>query len=142
VRRAAPADRIALVRMARDFLAASGLGLPFDPAWVERSAYAHIAGGDRVALVLEAGGRARGMLAGAVAQSPLAPVTVAEEIAWWIDPEARSLAAARAMLAAFEAWARDRGAAVIGLATLDGRAGPLYRRAGYAPAEARWMKAL
>jgi len=142
VREAAPADRVAMIRMGRAFLEVSGAPLPFDAAYAERAALRFIEHGDALALILEADGRARGMLAATLSAHVLAPTWIVEEAVWWIDPGARSLAAARAMLGALEAWARDRGAALIGMSALDDRPEALYRRAGYQPAERRWMKAV
>lgn len=131
-----------MVRMGRDFLRASGLPLPFDAAWADASLVGHMAQPDRLALVLELAGRARGMLCAAQVQSPLAPVRVASELVFWIDPDARGRWAL-AMIRAYEAWAREQGCAVASLATVGNRgADALYRRCGFAPAERHFSKGL
>ena len=76
IRRAVADDRPDMVRMGRDFVRHSGLSLPFDAAWADRSLAGHMEHSDRLALVLELRGAVRGMLCAAQVQSPLAPVRV------------------------------------------------------------------
>ena len=130
IRLATMQDRFAMVRMGKAFLAASGLPLPSDPAHMEATAKAHIAGGDRAAWVLEADGGVHGMLLAIVGPSPLAPVRVADEVCWWIDPPWRGQGAA--MLDVYEAWAVEQGATVAAMHAPDDRVARLYARRGYA----------
>jgi GNAT superfamily N-acetyltransferase len=142
IRHAVEADRPDMVRMGRDFVRASGLPLPFDAAWADHSLAGHMAQPDRLAMVLELNGAPRGMLCAAQVQSPLAPVRVASELVFWIDPPARGRWALQ-MIRAYEAWAKEQGCALVSLATVGAKgADALYRRCGFAPAERHFMKVL
>ncbi len=139
IRPAELSDRFAMVRMTRDFFEASGLVLPFDAAWVEASIKAWISDEEKLALVLDLEG-VRGMLCAAHVMSPLAPVRVSTEQAFWIDPCARGRWAL-AMLRTYEEWAKAQGCAVAGLASMGGRgADVIYRRRGFVPSETYYMK--
>ncbi len=97
----------------------------------------------RLALVLDVAGAAQGVFMAALSDHPFAPVRMATEVVWWIEPEHRGKAA-NDMLAAYEAWAKDNGAGFVGMAALEAapRAGVIYRRRGYVPAETHFIKAL
>lgn len=72
-------------------------------------------------------------------------VTIAQEIAWWIEPEFRGGMLAARLLYAAEAACRERGAHVIRMATLPDsppQAAALYQRMGYAPSENYFIKGL
>lgn len=142
IRHATPADRAAIVRMARDFHAASDSPLMFDAAYAASVAGAYIADDDKLCLVLDHDGPA-GVLAAHVYQHPLAPVLAAGELMWWIDPKHRGLCAMR-MLGAYEEWARAKGCVLIGMATPPGddKAASIYRRKGYAPAGQHFFKTI
>lgn len=142
VRDANVQDRFALVRMGRAFFEAGGLPGQYDPAYAEAVILKAIAAMDRCALVLDIEGERRGALLAVAGPHGLLPMTAATELVWWIDPQARSPRAARAMLEAYEAWAARMDAEIVGLAALDARVAALYRRRGYRPAETHWMKAL
>jgi hypothetical protein len=142
VREAKSADRAAIVRMARAFHEASGLPLPFDPVYAAMVTQAYIADSNKLCLVLDEGGPA-GVLAASVYRHPLAPVLAADELIWWIEPEHRGRAALE-MLSTYEAWARSKGCAVIGMATPPGdeRAAVIYRRRGFAAAGSHFIKSI
>ena len=71
---------------------------------------------------------------------------VAQEMFWWVDPEARGLGAGRELLTTIEAWAKDRGAdalTMIALDDVDGeRVAQMYKAAGYKPLERNFLKVL
>lgn len=142
VRPAGAADVLALMRMGRAFLAASGLPLPWDETWTAMQIDAIRTAPDGLALVL--GEPAVGFLIARAGNHVFAPVKIAQELAWWIDPPFRSAEAARALLDTYEAWARGQGCALVGLgmfAGADERLPSLYRRRGYAPIEAHYIRA-
>lgn len=139
IREARIADRIGMVRLGRAFHEASGVDLPWDAAWAERTARLAIEAEDRLALVLETDGALHGVLAARIGPHPLWPVTVACEDLWWIDPQHRGRWW-RPMLAAYEAWSEARGCALIGMAARDDRTGRLYERCGYRRAETHFAK--
>lgn len=82
----------------------------------------------------EAGAAIR-VLAGYLTTLYFAPVPVALDACFYVRPDRRGLPAAKHLLAMFEAWARERGAAYVLLGVTSGvaddRAIRLYQRLGY-----------
>jgi GNAT superfamily N-acetyltransferase len=141
IRAATPGDIAAMGRMARDFARAAAV-LPFDAAYADASLRGHIGQPDRLSLVLELGAQVRGMLCAGATQSPLAPVRIAQELVFWIDPPARGRWAS-GLIRAYEAWARVRGCQIVSLVTLPAQpADVLYRRCGFSAVEHIFAKAL
>ena len=67
----------------------------------------------------------------------------AEELAWWVAPEARGGSAAGRLLRAAEKWARDQGLRVIKMgAPVGSPVGAHYVRLGYSPLEVTYTKRL
>lgn len=142
IRPARPDERFAVVALARDFHAASGIPFAFDAAHASRSAQAHIEAPDALCLVLEAGGALRGALAASWAISPLSPVRIAQELIFWVDPAYRGRAPRR-MVAAYEEWARSQGCVAAGLSGLnDPRVSRFFGAAGFELTENKFMKIL
>jgi RimJ/RimL family protein N-acetyltransferase len=140
VRQARAAERFAVLALARDFHAASGIPLAFDPAHAARTVADHIEDPRKLALVLVVDGVLRGVLAASVALSPLSPVLVAQEVIWWIAPAHRGCSAVR-MLRAYETWAGAQGCAGLGVSGLnDPRVARLYGRAGFDLIENKFLK--
>lgn len=142
IRAADHSDIPALARMARDFIKASGTGLPFDADYVDGALRQHLATPARLTLVLDVDGP-RGMLCAAAQRSPLAPVAIAEELVFWIDPAHRGRAAL-AMLKAYSAWAKEMGcerATMVGLASMKS-VDRFYRLAGFEPLENTYARSL
>lgn len=141
VRRATAADRLVMVRLLRGAHAAADLPFPFSAPHAAALVDRHIAEPNLLALV--AGAPAEGILLASCQDHPFADVHFATETVWWIAQDARGLFAID-MLAAYEAWARDRGCAFAGMAALATfpRAGTIYRRRGYREAETHFLKPL
>lgn len=123
-----------MVRMAGDFIAALPTGLQFDANYLAGSFRAHVAGNGALTLLLDVDGAAVGMLMARAVRSPWVPITIAEELVFWIDPKHRGRAAFR-MLARFDQWARDMECKVCVMTAFDDpRMARIYRRFGFAPA--------
>lgn len=139
---ATEADALAVAALGKAFAAEAATGFAFSAPYAAEQA-ARCAEGPGSAVVLwEAEGRPVGALALAVGPHPLFPIRWAQELLWWVEPAHRGHAA-RPMLRAAEAWARDEGAAVLALSSLDDRAGLLMGRLGYeASPERRWLRRL
>ncbi len=142
-RRADAGDRGRLLVMARAFHVASGLPLPFSGPAISILIDACMTAPNRLMLVMDVDGVARGFLAAEAGPHPFAGVTIATELAWWVEPAYRG-AAALGMLGAYEEWARGAGCAAIHLAGLGGdpAVSTVYRRRGYRPAETHFLKIL
>jgi len=142
VRLACPKERFAVLSLARDFHAASGIPFNFDPAHASRAAQEYIEDPDRLCLVLEVNGALRGVLAASWAVSPLAPVKIAQELIFWVDPAHRGRSARR-MLADYEKWAVAQGCAAAGLAGLnDPLVARFFGAAGFGLIENKFLKIL
>lgn len=142
VRPARADERFAVLGLCARFHAASGIPFAFNPAHASRSAQAFIEGIDRLCLVLEVGGALRGVLAASTSISPLAPVRIAQEVVFWVDPDHRGRSPLR-MIAAYEDWARAQGCVAVGLACLDDlRVSRLFEISGFARAENSFLKML
>lgn len=137
VRPATIDDRFEIIRLGRQFLLASGLPIPFSAAYAEATVRRAIEDSERLALVLDRGG-VKGVLIAAAGIHDFAPIKVASELMWWIDPTCRG--GGCVMLDAYERWASDRGCDLIGLAARDDRPAALYARRGYRPVESHFVK--
>lgn len=130
IRMASAQDLPDLVRMAGAFIEASDVGLPFDMDYLRSSFAAQITAPDRLVLVLDVNGP-RGVLCAAVSRSVWAPVPIASELLFWIDPDYRGKWALP-MLRTYVAWARGIGCTRAGMVALaDNPMAALYRRAGF-----------
>lgn len=72
-------------------------------------------------------------------------VTMATELAWWIEPEHRGSTLALRMMEAIHAAARERGASVVRMATMANsppQAAAMYERLGYVHSDSHYMKVL
>lgn len=139
-RHATLADRFAVIRLLRDSHAAAGYGFAFHAARAEALFKAHRADPAACCFVIDE--PASGVLMARSADHPFGVGLVAQETVWFIDPSARGRSALL-MLDAYEAWARERGCAVIGMASLaTNDVARLYERRGYRPAETHFLKAL
>lgn len=142
IRHAIPADKLRVVRLLKNAHAAAGLPFAFSAphaaALFDAQAAPH-----RARIILDVDGIAQGVLMAAATDHPFAPIKVATEVVWWIEPAHRGTAASD-MLAEYEAWAITQGCAFCGMAALEAapRAGVIYRRRGYSPAEHHFIKAL
>ncbi len=143
IRNAVASDKAAVLRMARSFHSAAELPFAFSAATTSMLFDACLQDEDRLCLIYERDGAAVGMLAAYAACHMLAPVKIANEIVWWVEPQHRGRSAV-AMLQAYERWARQRGCALIHMVGLgaDPVTAKLYERQGYLAAERHFMKPL
>lgn len=141
IRTATLNDRFHMLRMAKAFVQAADMSLPFDAVYAERSAKLWIEDDARLALVLDLDGVC-GMLCASSVESPLAPLKIGIEQVFWIDPTYRGRWAVR-LIAAYEAWAVAQGCDRASLATIQAKgADRLYARLGYERAETHFVKEL
>lgn len=106
----------------------------FDAEAVRAAVTGLIDGEDRVILIHE-----HGMLGGLIGPVWTSPhVRMAQEAFWWADK------GGKALLDAFEEWARQSGAKYVTMLSLPDekaeRMRQLYARAGYAPSESAFLK--
>lgn len=89
--------------------------------------------------VAEDGPGVVGMLCGCLSDHPMMDSLIASELAWWVDPEYRGSAGAR-LIAAFEGWAREKGADVVHVVAPNQRVAAHYRKRGYVEMETSFMR--
>ena len=141
IRKALAKDIPEMMRMAR----AAHDALPFPLEFSEDMTRQVIAGAlvsDGVlALVLDLEG-VQGAIVGALTSYPFGPQVWAREVFFWVDPEVRA-GCAKPLIEAFEAWAREQKAVVIGMScTADGRTQKLFERLGFVAMETNMIKAV
>jgi hypothetical protein len=143
IRNAIASDKARVMCMAKSFHEASGIPIPFSAAAASVLFDAALTNADRLCLVYERDGAARGVLAAIAAPHHLAPVKVASEIIWWIEPAWRGRCAMK-MLASYEGWAAERDCRFVSIVGLgaDPAVSKLYARRGYQAVERHFMMPL
>lgn len=123
------------VQLLLDFHAATELPFPATVQWADR--LYQQARTDPNWLCVE---RPGGVLIGMVGPSLLGPFKVAQEVAWWVDPNHRGNS--MGMLREYEEWATLRGVFAIEVKSLAKFPDTerLYERAGYSRLETSWVK--
>ena len=140
IRQATMADKFRVLLLAKNFHEASGLPIPFNPAYASILFDQFIDDPERLCLVLDRNG-VQGVLAAQSGILPIAPVKAATEVIWWIEPDYRGRDAIH-MLVAYEAWATDQGCSFVNMVGLgsDPLTAKFYERRGYIAAERHFMK--
>jgi len=144
IRAATIADAPRLIEMAKAFLLQTRYGdtLRTNPDALEAL----------VGQVLELGyiavadvdGRLEGMLAVVELTNPISGDPYADELVWWVEPDARSRSIGPKLLYSAERWAHGRGLPLIKMVAPVGAlaVAQFYRRRGYEPVETSYMKRL
>lgn len=143
-RRATEADVDDIVAMGLDFATSIDAGIPPNETHMEATAKQMIAAENSCLLVC-GDGVADAMLGGIIYPSFMNNHYIqAQELFWWVDPNARTGNYARALMEGFEQWAREMGAhsvTMIAVEPLRTKAvAALYRRQGFRPLEQGYIK--
>ncbi|MCP8894305.1 GNAT family N-acetyltransferase [Shinella daejeonensis] len=139
VRPAESIDRSACIDLLHESHEAAGFTWPFLPDRAGLLFDLHCTSPLACCLVLAAD-TVGGLLLASVFDHPFGAGFWAKETVWYVTPSARGRGAIR-MLDAYEDWAKNRGCAVIGMASLaTNDVSSLYARRGYAPAETHFIK--
>lgn len=133
-------DRFQMVHLGRQYHGVAGFGFPFNAVWAEDCAKSYIAAPDRCAFVAVPGPFARGMILGMAARHEFFGQVIAAETLWWVDPAARNAGAGVRLLEAFEAWAREFGAAACAVAVQRVGQAQILERRGYMRTETHLLK--
>lgn len=83
-----------------------------------------------------------GMIGASKVPFPFGPISVATEIAWWVDPEHRNKKVGKELKDAIEFWAQKVGCTIMTMITLDEKLGAYYEKDGYTLAERAYIKEL
>lgn len=71
--------------------------------------------------------------------------SMATELFWWVEPQARGAGEGAALLKSFESWARASGASrvvMVSMASLSETVGKMYEAHGYTSFESSYLKEL
>lgn len=139
IREATIQDRFALVMMGRRFAEEAPGPWKFDAAAAERTVKEYVADPTKLALVATVDGAPVGMLLAHMGVHPFTGSAFADELVLWVDPAHRGRLGIK-LMTAYEDWAWNMGAVMVGLADYTGRAGPFYARRGYAPIETHYAR--
>ena len=130
IREATPDDVIRIVDMVEALRLAVGGPVAVDRPWTARTVAALLKSPDGAVWV--SGG---GFLAASIQRSIISPVPMAVEHGWWASD-----GSGLRLLRIYEAWAKDKGAALITLST--GPNGPDLTRLGYRKTETAWVRSI
>ena len=98
--------------------------------------------GAGVVFVVEQDGALVGMMALTTYTHPMNGDTIATEIVWWIQPEARGGRSALQLFKAGEAWAREQGATTFQMIAPSDQVGAFYERLGFTKIEVHYQRSL
>lgn len=151
IRHATIADMAGILRLAAAAHEGAGLSkpggvagfwFPFDAEIAMHQIQSHIASPSSLCLVYVAGDRLEGVLASVATNYPKAPIRMAAEVLFWIEPKHRGRAGPR-MLRAFETWAKSQRCQFSHMASKrDPRFEAWLHRRGYRPIETQLLKVL
>lgn len=132
------------VRLAGLFLASSPYGrfFAFKPEAVRELVRRVFA--DGIAFVAERDGAIVGMIGGFPYLEPFSNTPMLDELAWFVEPGARSSSVGPRLLAAWEAWARQQGIVALRMVAPRGAesVAAFYTRCGYEPIDIAFIKRL
>lgn len=147
IRHATKDDIPACLELGRLFFEASGYAAEteYDPATTAATFTHLITSPDGLLLVAEKESGLVGM-AGALAYPHYfnAESKAAQELFWWVQPEARGGLTGVRLLQGIESWARDQGCRTLTMIclTIDSPAERVYQRTGYRASERNYIKRL
>jgi GNAT superfamily N-acetyltransferase len=146
IRQATHEDIPRIVEMGRAFYAASGYEAIAPASIPSIAGLAIVTMEQGVMLVAESDDRVVGMASLFLEPFTFNPeVTVASELAWWIDPDHRGGTLAVRMLHAIGEACQSKGVKVIRMAALESsppQVAGLYGRAGYVRSDSHYMRIL
>ena len=148
IRRAIITDEPDLVRMGRAFWAETPLSdfSVFSPEYLVNFIRGASIEPSASIWVADDGGKIVGAVAGMIYPLFFSGDLVAQEIFWWVDPEARGAEASKMLFDALIEWATAMGAKALSMIAIEnGKAesvGKIYRKKGFIPTEHAYVRGL
>lgn len=145
VRRLRPWELADTVPLAGEFHAAAKLGGEFDSGIFIDTMASLGESGRLGAIGLFCGDNLVGVLLGMIARHFLTDHLIAQEIMWWVTPDARNGSHGIRMVAEFEKWAKEFGASAVIMASFvetdgDDRLSAIYEHREYRKVETHFFK--
>jgi len=145
VRHATADDVNAIMALSREFIMFAPHASIADVSAEELEQQIRLCIDNALVLVAEHEGQVIGMLFGILTGLWFAPSTLmAAELAWWVTPTARNGTAGIRLLTAFQDWAREKGAKVVTMSSLDldfdTRVSSVLERMGFKASEHTYIK--
>ena len=136
-----------IAELVRRFLAESIYGgiFPFEPTVLEQFVARAVEPESwGIVFVSREQNQIVGMIAGAYLHEPISGTPMAEELAWWVEPEARGGLTAIRLHRMLEVWAESRGAQLLKMVAPADKpdVGVYYGKQGYRAVEVAWIKPL
>lgn len=144
IRNGTPADRFRLVEMATRFILSSPYGtiLKVEPELMLALVDTMLENGVVWVAELEPG-QVVGMLGIWQATHPFDGRKVADEIAWWVEPEYRNTSAGWRLFTYMEGWCVQNRLHMVKMVAPEGSpVADFYQRMGYQAVETTWIKVL
>lgn len=117
-------------------------GLTANPDGFAALTTTFIEGGDKAIFVTQVDERLTGMLAIMTYVQPMSLETVASEVVWWMEPEARGSRDAIKLLRLAEMWAKAHGAVRLQMIAPNAHVGSFYERLGFEYLETHFQRSL
>jgi GNAT superfamily N-acetyltransferase len=129
-------DIPSILEMAKKFI--STTKYTYDEGVIEHLVTSLLAADKTLAIILISDG---GFIAGVSNQFVFGLHRQATELAWWVEPEARSKGVGKELLDAFEYWAQNVAKCkTVTMVSLDDELGKYYEKNGYELFERAYMK--
>lgn len=143
LRRATEDDILDLLFLARSFVKVFPVTIKFDKEKLEDSINSILKGNNGVIFVWEDEKEGVvGFLIGVMTSPIFSKVSMAIELAWYMDEEHRDASKGLKMLGAFESWAKEQGAAFVSMGDIQPVQDltKLYERKGFKLMEKTFVK--
>lgn len=141
IREATLEDSARLVEMAIRFLTETPMGEAVPPAPLKLAQLVLQVLDVGVIFVAEVNGRLEGFIALVALEHPMSGEAYADELAWWVEPEARSRSIGPRLLSRAEDWCRQNALSFLKMvAPIGSGVATAYLRLGYQEIETSFMK--
>lgn len=137
-------DAIAIVTMTQHFIRSTSYArfVVIQPLALHQLVQSIVVHGHGVIFVVDTGDELVGMLALFADRNPVTGEPIAEELAWWVEPQYRKSSLGPRLLIRAEQWARDKGCRLLKMVApvAEPRVGDFYRDCGYEAVETAYVK--
>lgn len=137
INKATVKDLDIIIRMSVKFIESTNYAKYTDANKLARIVVDFLTSEDKVILI---DSEKRGFIAGLITPFIFSTNRVATEFGWWVEPEYRKTGLGKALIEAFQSWAKDNDCSMVTLTSLNEDVGKLFERAGYSLYERSYFK--